>query len=119
MAQFANMHRVTLTFSVTLDGVTTGGKCRAVQDSVQLLGASGPDAEHFRPVVTKWGDLLLVDGRLARKPEPKAAPAPAPAPAKAKGKGKAAPAPAAAPAAAPAPDMAAIVAAVMAALGQK
>jgi hypothetical protein len=119
MAQYAKMHPVTMTFTVTIDGVTPGGKCRAVIGSETLVAAAGPDAEHFRPVVTKWGDILLIDGRLARKPEPKVAPAPAPAPVKGKSKGKAAPVAAPAPAPAAAPDMAAIVAAVMAALGQK
>lgn len=129
MAQYAKMAPVTLSFTVTFDGVTPGGKCRAVEDSVVLTGMSGPGAENFRLVVTKWGDLLAIDGRLAQRREPKvqasAAPAPAPLTAAQKAqipangtkarKGKAQPA--AQPAAQP--DMATIVAAVMAALGQK
>lgn len=133
MAQYANMAPITLSFTVTFDGVTPGGKCRAVDGSVVLTGASGPNAELFGLVVTKWGDLLALDTRLAKRREPKAqapaAPAPAPLTAAQKAqipangtkarKGKVQPA--AEPAAQPAaqPDMAAIVAAVMAALGQK
>ncbi len=119
MAQYAAMSPVTLTFTVTLDGVTPGGKCRA-KDAV-LVTAKGPGAEHFDAVVTRFGDLLVIDRRLARSREEKPAAPVAPAPAKApvKGKGKAAPvAPVPAAPAAPAPDMAAIVAAVMAALGK-
>jgi hypothetical protein len=112
------MSPVTLTFTVTLDGVTPGGKCRA--KDAALVAATGQGAENFDAVVTRFGDLLVIDRRLARSREEKpAAPAPTPAKAPAKGKGKAAPvAPAPAAPAAPAPDMAAIVAAVMAALGK-
>ena len=99
MAQYANIAPVTLTFTVTLDGVTPGGKCRAVEGSVNIVGASGPEAEHFNVVVTKWGDMLALDTRLAKGREDRrpAAPAPAPAPAKAPAKGKAKVAPAPAP----------------------
>jgi hypothetical protein len=112
------MSPVTLTFTITLDGVTPGGKCRA--KDAALVAATGQGAENFDAVVTRFGDLLVIDRRLARSREEKpAAPAPTPAKAPAKGKGKAAPvAPAPAAPAAPAPDMAAIVAAVMAALGK-
>lgn len=118
MAQYVAMSPVTLTFTVTLDGVTPGGKCRA--KDAALVAATGQGAENFDAVVTRFGDLLVIDRRLARSREEKpAAPAPTPAKAPAKGKGKAAPvAPAPAAPAAPAPDMAAIVAAVMAALGK-
>jgi hypothetical protein len=81
MAQYAKMAPVTLSFTVTFDGVTSGGKCRAVEDSVVMTGMTGPGAENFRLVVTRWGDLLAIDGRLAQRREPKAALAPAPAPA--------------------------------------
>ncbi len=105
MAQYAAISPVTLTFTVTLDGETSGGKCR-VKDAT-LIAAAGKDAEHFDAVVTKWGDLLMIDRRLARsreekKPATPVAPAPAKAPVPAKAKAKAAPA---APApAAPAPE---------------
>lgn len=114
MAQYAAMSPVTLTFTVTLDGVTPGGKCRA-KDAV-LVTAKGPGAEHFDAVVTRFGDLLVIDRRLARSREEKpAAPAPAPTPkAPVKGKAKAAPAPA--PEAPAQPDMQAIIAAVLAAM---
>lgn len=100
MAQYSNIAPVTLTFTVSLDGVTPGGKCRAVEDSVVVVGASGPGAEHFNIVVTKWGDLLALDTRLAKGREDRkpAVPAPAPAKAPAKGKAKVAVAPAPAPA---------------------
>ena len=126
MANYIAISPVTLTFTVTLDGQTTGGKCRAVKGSEILVRASGTDAEFFKIAVTKWGDLLPIDTRLSKNPEDRraavaSAPAPAKVPAKVptRGKGKAAVAPAPAAAAPAAPDMAAIVAAVMAALGQK
>jgi hypothetical protein len=115
MAQYLSFAPVTLSIQLTLDAATAGGKCRVAEDSVVLLGASGPGAEHFNVVVTKWGDLLALDTRLAKGRDAKpAAPAPAPAPAKAptKGKGKAvpvAPAPTA-PAAPATPDLAAMMA---------
>ena len=92
MAKYMNMAPVTLTFSVTFDGATEGGKCRAVDGSVVLHNAVGPNAEAFNVVVTNWGDILPLDMRLVKgKPKGKTpAPAPAPAPAPdAKGKGKA------------------------------
>ena len=96
MAKYMNMAPVTLTFSVTFDGVTPGGKCRAVDGSVVLHNAVGPNAEVFNVVVSNWGDILPLDMRLVKgKPKSKtaAAPAPAPAPAPvAKGKPKGKPA---------------------------
>ena len=113
MAQYAAISPVTLTFTVTLDGETSGGKCR-VKDAT-LIAAAGKDAENFDAVVTKWGDLLMIDRRLARSREEKKPATPvAPAPAKAPVKGKAKAAPAApapeAPEAPAVPDLAAMMA---------
>ena len=97
MAQYVAMSPVTLTFTITLDGVTPGGKCRA--KDAALVAAAGKDAENFDAVITRFGDLLVIDRRLARsreekKPATPVAPAPvAKAPAKAKVKAAPAPAP--------------------------
>ena len=115
MAQYVAMSPVTLTFTITLDGVTPGGKCRA--KDAALVAAAGKDAENFDAVITRFGDLLVIDRRLARSREEKKPATPvAPAPAKAQVKGKAkaaptAPAPEApAPEAPAAPDLAAMMA---------
>jgi len=118
MADYIKMAPVTLTFQVTLDGVTAGGGVRAVQDSAVVVRASGPNAEFFGVDVNKFGGLYAFDSRKAKgkkvKAEAAAPVAKAPAPVAAKGKAKAEPA---APAAAPAaPDMQAIIAAVLAAM---
>ena len=115
MANYTAIPPVTLTFTVTLDGQTTGGKCRAVKGSEILVRASGTDAEFFKIAVTKWGDLLPIDTRLSKNPEDRrvavaSAPAKAPAKVPTRGKGKAAVAPAPAAAAPAAPDMAAMFA---------
>jgi hypothetical protein len=105
MADYIKMAPVTLTFQVTLDGVTAGGGVRAVQDSAVVVRASGPNAEFFGVDVNKFGGLYAFDSRKAKGKKVKAeAAAPAPvakAPVAAKGKAKAEPA-------APAPDMAAM-----------
>ena len=110
MAQYVAMSPVTLTFTITLDGVTPGGKCRA--KDAALVAAAGKDAENFDAVITRFGDLLVIDRRLARSREEKKPAAPvAPAPAPTKGKAKAAPAAPAPEAPAPAaPDLAAMMA---------
>jgi hypothetical protein len=110
MAQYVAMSPVTLTFTITLDGVTPGGKCRA--KDAALVAAAGKDAENFDAVITRFGDLLVIDRRLARSREEKKPATPvAPAPAKAPVKGKAKAAPAApAPEAPAAPDLAAMMA---------
>jgi hypothetical protein len=112
MAQYVAMSPVTLTFTITLDGVTPGGKCRA--KDAALVAAAGKDAENFDAVITRFGDLLVIDRRLARsreekKPATPVAPAPVAAKVQAKGKAKAAPA-APAPEAPAAPDLAAMMA---------
>jgi hypothetical protein len=105
MAQYVAMSPVTLTFTITLDGVTPGGKCRA--KDAALVAAAGKDAENFDAVITRFGDLLVIDRRLARSREEKKPATPvAPAPAKAQVKGKAK----AAPEAPAAPDLAAMMA---------
>jgi len=110
MAQYVAMSPVTLTFTITLDGVTPGGKCRA--KDAALVAAAGKDAENFDAVITRFGDLLVIDRRLARSREEKKPATPvAPAPAKAQVKGKAKAAPAApAPEVPAAPDLAAMMA---------
>lgn len=103
MAIYDKMGPVTLTFQITLDGVTAGGGVRAVQESAFVIGAKGPDAEFFGVAVNKFGGIYAFDSRKSKgkevktaAPAKKAAPAPvaeAPAPVAAKGK-KAAAAPA-------------------------
>ena len=102
MADYIKMAPVTLTFQVTLDGVTAGGGVRAVQDSAVVVRASGPNAEFFGVDVNKFGGLYAFDSRKAKgkkvKAEAAAPVAKAPAPVAAKGKAKAEPAAPAAPA---------------------
>jgi hypothetical protein len=96
MAQYAKIPPVTLSFTVTFDGVSSGGKCRAVDGSVKVTRAVGPDAGNFDLVVTKWGDLLPIDrnrvnDRTKRKAERVTRgtePAPEPAPLTADDKAK-------------------------------
>jgi hypothetical protein len=94
MADYIKMAPVTLTFQVTLDGVTAGGGVRAVQDSAVVVRASGPNAEFFGVDVNKFGGLYAFDSRKAKGKKVKAeAAAPvAKAPVAAKGKAKAEPA---------------------------
>jgi hypothetical protein len=93
MADYIKMAPVTLTFQVTLDGVTAGGGVRAVQDSAVVVRASGPNAEFFGVDVNKFGGLYAFDSRKAKgkkvKAEAAAPVAKAPAPVAAKGKAKA------------------------------
>jgi hypothetical protein len=93
MADYIKMAPVTLTFQVTLDGVTAGGGVRAVQDSAVVIRASGPNAEFFGVDVNKFGGLYAFDSRKAKgkkvKAEAAAPVAKAPAPVAAKGKAKA------------------------------
>jgi hypothetical protein len=113
MADYIKMAPVTLTFQVTLDGVTAGGGVRAVQDSAVVIRASGPNAEFFGVDVNKFGGLYAFDSRKAKgkkvKAEAAAPVAKAPAPVAAKGKAKAEPA-----APAPAPSIEALVEAALA-----
>ena len=89
MADYIKMAPVTLTFQVTLDGVTAGGGVRAVQDSAVVVRASGPNAEFFGVDVNKFGGLYAFDSRKAKGKKVKAKAA---APVAAKGKAKAEPA---------------------------
>jgi hypothetical protein len=125
---------VTLTIKLTVTKATENGLLGGVT-SVEVLSANGDADARFYGFADYRGGMVLnfkADGRPAQKakeakPAPKALtaaqvaaiPANGTKPTKGKGKVAAAPAPEAAPAPAPAPDMAAIVAAVMAALGQK
>jgi hypothetical protein len=89
MAQYAKIPPVTLSFTVTFDGVTSGGKCRAVDGSVKVTRAVGPDAGKYDLVVTKWGDLLPIDRTLSKdRAKRNAEPAPEPAPLTADDKAK-------------------------------
>jgi hypothetical protein len=119
---------VTLTVTLTVTKATANGKL-AISDAV-VASVDGKKDDRFYAFAGRFGDLVLnfkPDGR-PQKPAPKAVPAalttaqlasipgPATKPVAGKGKAKVAePAPAA-----PAePDMAAIIAAVLAAMGQK
>lgn len=135
MAMFA-IEPVTLTIKLTVTKATENGLLGGVT-AVEVLTANGEADARFYGFADYRGGMVLnfkADGRPAKaakadKPAPKALtaaqvaaiPGPATKPVKGKARVAAAPAPApeAAPAPAPAPDMAAIVAAVMAALGQK
>lgn len=132
MAMFA-IEPVTLTIKLTVTKATENGLLGGVT-AVEVLTANGEADARFYGFADYRGGMVLnfkADGRPAKaakadKPTPKALTAaqvaaiPANGTKPAKGKAKVAAAPAApAPAPAPAPDMAAIVAAVMAALGQK
>ena len=134
MAMFA-IEPVTLTIKLTVTKATENGLLGGVT-SVEVLSANGEADARFYGFADYRGGMVLnfkADGRPAQKvkeakPAPKALtaaqvasiPGPATKPVKGKAKVAAAPAPAAeVPAAPAAPDMAAIVAAVMAALGQK
>jgi len=138
MAEYFAIAPVTLTLTVVVGKKTAGGKLAATDVMVTSIDGkpSGNDGAYYA-FAGQWGDVVLnfkAGGRPAKpvkeaKPAPKALtaaqvaaiPGPATKPVKGKVKVAAAPAPAPAPEAAPAPapDMAAIVAAVMAALGQK
>lgn len=132
MAMFP-IEPVTLTVKLTVTKATANGLLGGVT-SVDVLTANGEADARFYGFADYRGAMVLnfkADGRPAKpakadKPAPKALTAadkaqiPGPATKPAKGKAKAAPAPEPTAAPAPAaPDMAAIVAAVMAALGQK
>jgi hypothetical protein len=120
---------VVLNVKLTVTKATEGGLLGGIT-SVEVLAANGEADARFYGFGDYRGQMVLnfkADGRPAKpakadKPAPKAltegqkAMIPGPATKPVKG-GKAKPAAEAAPA--PAPDMAAIVAAVMAALGQK
>lgn len=131
MAEYFAIAPVALTLTVVVSKKTLGGKL-AVSD-VTVTSINGKPSDNngaYYGFSGKWGDVVLnyKEGGRPAKPEPKAdkpltaadkAQIPGPATKPVKGKGKvAAPAAPAAPAAL-APDMAAIVAAVVAALGQK
>lgn len=128
MAEYFAIAPVTLTVTLTVTKATANGKL-AISDAV-VASVDGKKDDRYYAFAGRFGDLVLnfkPDGR-PQKPAPKAAPAPltpaqiasipGPATKPVAGKGKAK-AEEPAPAAAAAPDMAAIVAAVMAALGQK
>lgn len=132
MAMFA-IEPVTLTVKLTVTKATEGGLLGGIT-SVEVLSANGDADPRFYGFADYSGRMVLnfkAEGRptpkaKAEKPAPKALTAaqkaqiPGPATKPVAGKGKAKPKAEApeAPAAAQ-PDMAAIVAAVMAALGQK
>lgn len=125
MAEYFAVAPVKIVLEVTVSKATAGGKL-AISDA-NVRSVDGKLDDRYYAFAGRWGDVVLnfkEEGRPA-KPEPKALPAkaltpaekaqiPGPATKPVKGKGKVA-----APAAPAAPDMAAIVAAVMAALGQK
>lgn len=121
-------HAATLTVTLTVSKATPNGKL-ALSDAV-VTSVNGAKDDRYYAFAGRFGDLVLnfkADGR-PQKPAPKAVPPltpaqvasiPGPATKPVKGKAKAVePAPAA-PAEPAALDMAAIVAAVVAALGQK
>ena len=130
MAMFP-IEAVTLTVKLTVTKATENGLLGGIS-AVEVLTANGEADARFYGFADFSGRMVLnfkPDGRPAKpakadKPAPKALttaqkaqiPAPATKPAKGKGAGKPA---AEAPQAPAQPDMAAIVAAVMAALGQK
>ena len=132
MAEYFAIAPVTLTVTLTVTKATANGKL-AISDAV-VASVDGKKDDRYYAFAGRFGDLVLnfkPDGR-PQKPAPKAMPAPltpaqvasipGPATKPVAGKGKAKSliiSSEPAPAAPVAPDMAAIVAAVMAALGQK
>jgi hypothetical protein len=126
MAMFA-IEPVTLTVKLTVTKATEGGLLGGIT-SVEVVAANGEADARFYGFADYSGRMVLnfkADGRpapkaKAEKPAPKALTVAQKAMIPANGtKGKAKAKPAAEPAAPAQPDMAAIVAAVMAALGQK
>ena len=128
MAEYFAIAPVTLTVTLTVTKATANGKL-AISDAV-VASVDGKKDDRYYAFAGRFGDLVLnfkPDGR-PQKPAPKAMPAPltpaqvasipGPATKPVAGKSKAK-AVEPTPAAPIAPDMAAIVAAVMAALGQK
>jgi hypothetical protein len=118
---------VTLTVKLTVTKATEGGLLGGIT-SVEVVAANGEADARFYGFADYSGRMVLnfkADGRpapkaKAEKPAPKALTVAQKAMIPANGtKGKAKAKPAAEPAAPAQPDMAAIVAAVMAALGQK
>jgi hypothetical protein len=118
---------VTLTVQLTVTKATEGGLLGGIT-SVEVVAANGEADARFYGFADYSGRMVLnfkADGRpapkaKAEKPAPKALTVAQKAMIPANGtKGKAKAKPAAEPAAPAQPDMAAIVAAVMAALGQK